>query len=301
MRWAALAVCAPELLTLFAVMQWNAANISVAEMKELGEENWSVVHAFNANAGGFIIHTPDFPAFPINAKSIYYLRSMDRIKLPKIKREDIWDRSKADLFAKWVALIQTGWLLLQCIMRVIQKLTVTPLELFTIAFIVATAFFWANKPQNVSELSVIETDWLISDVLKAAGDAAKEPYVNTPMDFVEKPVCEGWKRRPSLLYFGGLYRRPLARIPNNYSPPPPTGKEATFVWVISIVHATIHVMGWTFSFPTHAELLIWRACSITLLVVMVFGGAVPVLSTRPWFDVSFSLLWIWVREAKKPT
>ncbi|KAH0562826.1 hypothetical protein GP486_002551, partial [Trichoglossum hirsutum] len=70
-------------------------------MKELGEENWSVVHAFYANAGGFVIHTPDFPPFPINAKSIYYLRSINRIKLPNIKREDIWDHSKADLFAKW--------------------------------------------------------------------------------------------------------------------------------------------------------------------------------------------------------
>ena len=35
-RWAALAVTAPEMLTLFAVMQWNAANISVKEMRGLG-------------------------------------------------------------------------------------------------------------------------------------------------------------------------------------------------------------------------------------------------------------------------
>jgi squalene monooxygenase len=304
MRWATLAVCAPELLTLFAVMQWNAANISVAEMRELGEENWSVVHAFYANAGGFILHTPDCPAFPINAKSIYYLRSTGWIKSPMITRGNIWDRSKADLFAKGAAFVQTAWLLLQCVTRAVQQLAITPLELFTIAFIVptmATAFFWANKPQNVSEPTVIATDWLIADVLKAAGDLAKEPYVDTPMDFVEKPVWEGWKRRPSLLHFGGIHHRPLTRIPNDYSPPPPTGKEATFIWVISIVHAAVHVMGWTFSFPTHVESLIWRACSTTLLAVMVVGGAIPVLSTRPWFDFSFNLLWIWVREAKKRT
>ncbi|KAH0534047.1 hypothetical protein FGG08_007354 [Glutinoglossum americanum] len=304
MRWATLAVYAPEPLTLFAVMQWNAANISVAEMKELGEVNWSVVHAFYANAGGFVLHTPDCSAFPIDAKSIYYLRSTGWIESPKITRENIWDRSKADLFAKGVALIQTGWLLLQCIARAAQGLAITPLELFTVAFTVptiATAFFWANKPQNTSEPTTIATDWPITDVLKAAGDAAKGPYVDTPMDFVEKPVWEGWKRRPSLLHFGGLHQRPLARIPNDYSPPPPTGKEAMFAWVISIAHAAVHIMGWTFSFPTHAESLIWRACSSTLLVVMVFGGAVPVLSTRLWFDFSFNLLWIWVREAKKPT
>src|SRR4029434_6604561 len=45
-RWAALAVAAPEMLTLFAVMQWNAANISVKQMKGLGASHWTRVHAF---------------------------------------------------------------------------------------------------------------------------------------------------------------------------------------------------------------------------------------------------------------
>jgi squalene monooxygenase len=285
-------------------MQWNAANISVAEMKALGETDWTVVHAFYANAGGFILDTPDCPAFPINAKSIHYLRCTGWIAQLDITKENIWDRSKSDLFAKGFALVQTSWLLIQCIARVIQHLAVTPLELFTLAFVVptvATAFFWANKPQNIDEPAVITTEWLIADVLKSAGDLAKEPYVDTPMDFIEKPVWQGWKRRTSLLHFGGLTRRPLARIPNDYAPPPPTGKEALFVWVISVVHAGVHVIGWDLSFPTHTESLIWRISSLTLFTVMVLGGAVPVLSTREWFDFGFNLLWIWVRQAKKKT
>lgn len=302
-RWAVLAVCAPEMLTLFAVMQWNAANISVAEMKEIGESNWTIVHAFYANAGGFILETGDCPAFPINAKSIFYLRSTGWIDSPTITRENIWDRSKADLFAKGFAAFQTSWLLVQCVARAVQKIAISPLELFTIAFIlptIATAFFWANKPQNVDEPTVIRPKWLMADVLIGAGDAAKEPYVDTPMDFIEKPMWEGWKRRPSLLHYGGLHRRPLARIPNDYSPPPPTGKEAFFVWVVSVVHAGIHLIGWGFDFPTYTEALIWRVSSLILLVMMV-GGAVPVISTRPWFDFSFNLLWIWVIDARKST
>lgn len=304
LRWAILAVSAPEMLSLFAIMQWNAANISVAEMKAIGECNWTVVHAFYANAGGFVLETKDCPAFPINAKSIYYLRSTGWIDTPIITRENIWDKSKADLFAKGFAIIQTGWILIQCIARGVQRIAISPLELFTIAFILptmATAFFWANKPQNVAEPTVIKPDWLIADVLVSAGDAAKEPYVDTPMDFIEKPVWEGWKRRPSLLHFGGLHQRPLTRIPNDYSPPPPTGKEAFFVWVVSVVHAGIHLIGFAFEFPTNAEAQIWRASSITLLVVMIFGGGVPVISTQPWFDFSFNLLWIWVIDAKKST
>ncbi len=293
LRWALLAVCAPEMLTLFAVMQWNAANISVEQMNALGAEGWTKVHAFYANAGGFVLQTPDFPRFPVNAVSIHYLLAQGRIEPPTITMRDIWDRSKADRFAKGVALIQTGWMVLQITARAIMRLPITPLELFTAAFIVptlATAYFWSRKPQNVAEPTTIKISWLMSDLLKKAGDAASDPYVDTPMDFVEKPLWEGWRRRKSLLHFDGLEKRPLERIPNDYSQPPPTGWEATVVWIISVVHAAVHVLGWSFAFPTEAETIIWRASSLTLLVVMVTGGLVPVLSTRPWFDFSFSLL-----------
>ena len=303
-RWAALAVAAPEMLTLFAVMQWNAANISVKEMKSLGVEPWTMVHAFYANAGGFVLETPGFPRFPINATSVYYLCSRNMIKLPVITEQSIWDRSKADFLAKGFAFAQAGWILLQISARAGQGLTITPLELFTAAFIIpslATTYFWANKPQNVAEPTIITVNWTIGRLLLSAGDAARDPYVDTPMDFIEKPIWDGWRRLPSLLHFGGLERRPLERIPNDYSPPPPTGTEATIVWVVSVVHAMIHVLGWWFPFPTVLECVIWRVSSLTLLVVMAIGGVVPVVSTRPWFDFSFSMLWIWVREAKKKT
>ncbi len=112
LRWALLAVCAPEMLTLFAVMQWNAANISVGQMNAFGAKEWTKVHAFYANAGGFVLQTSDFPMFPINAASIHYLCAKGRIEPPTITMRDIWDRSKADRFAKGVALLQTGWMVL---------------------------------------------------------------------------------------------------------------------------------------------------------------------------------------------
>jgi squalene monooxygenase len=262
------------------------------------------VHAFYANAGGFVLETPGFPRFPVNATSIYYLCSNKWIEPPTISKENIWDRSKADLLAKGFAFTQAGWVILQICGRAAQNLTITPLELFTAAFIIpslATVYFWASKPQNVAEPTIIRVDWPISELLIAAGDAAKDPSVDTPMDFVEKPVWQGWRRLPSLLHYGGLTKRPLERIPNDYSPPPPTGIEATTVWVVSVVHALIHVLGWWFPFPTPIEAIIWRASSLTLLVVMAIGGVVPVISTQPWFDFSFSMLWIWVREAKRQT
>ncbi|CAG9983083.1 unnamed protein product [Clonostachys byssicola] len=303
-RWAALAIWAPEILTLFAIMQWNAANISVAEMKSLGFSDWTMVHAFYANAGGFVLSTPDFPPFPINATSLHYLIRTKRIDMPDITKCQIWDRSKADRLAKAAAFIQAAWLLITIIARASQSLTITPFEVFTIAFVVptlATLYFWSRKPQNVGEPITISVNWTIAELLISAGDVAKEPYVDTPLDFVEKPPWDGWRRFPSLLHFGGLQKRPLARIPNDYSPPPPTGKEATIVWVVSVVHAMIHLVSLSFPFPTQTETILWRSCSLILLVVMVVGSLVPVLSTQPWFDFTFNLIWIWTRKAKKDT
>lgn len=303
-RWAGLAVTAPEMLTLFAVMQWNAAKLSVKEMHSLGVKSWTIIHAFYANAGGFVLETPGFPPFPINATSIYYLCAKNRIEPPAITEENIWDRSKADFLAKGFAFAQAGWIILQISARAAQQLTITPLELFTAAFFVpslATMYFWASKPQNVAEPTIIRVDWTMADLLLSAGDAARDPYVDTPMDFVEKPVWDGWRRRPSLLHYGGLTKRPLERIPNDYSPPPPTGMEATIVWIVSVGHALIHVLGWWFPFPTHLEVIVWRASSLTLLIVMAIGGVVPVVSTQKWFDFSFSMLWIWVIDARRQT
>ncbi|RYP68415.1 hypothetical protein DL771_006679 [Monosporascus sp. 5C6A] len=273
-------------------------------MRALGDENWSIVHGFYANAGGFILRTPNFPDFPVNAMSMHYLCSKGYISFPEITRSDIWDRSKADLFAKGVALFQTCWLVISLIARGIQGLTITPIELFTVAFLVPTAAtftFWANKPQNVDEPTVIRVGWSLAGLLLDAGEMAKDPYVDTPMDFVEKPAWDGRKRRPSLLRYGGLERRPLARTPNDYPPAPPTGMEALFVWVISVIHAGIHLTGWNFPFSTYTEVLIWRISSLILLVVVAISGIFPILSSRKWFDFSFNPLWIWVVDARNPT
>ncbi|EXJ59052.1 hypothetical protein A1O7_06483 [Cladophialophora yegresii CBS 114405] len=300
-RWSTLAICAPEILSLFASMQWNGSLQSVREMHEMGDKDWSAVHAFFANSGGFMLESTDQPEFPVRAASIHYLRVNGWIKPPKITKEEIWDRSKADKFAKGVALTQTAWLLLQCLARVVKGLAVSPLEIFTLAFVVCTActaYFWLNKPQNVQLPTTIHMDHAIADVLLAAGDAAKDPYIDTPMDFVERPLWEQWERRPSLLAFGGLDHRPLPREPDDYAQPPPKPTLALCMWSLSMVHAGVHVLGWHFPFATTFERILWRVCSLVMLGVMCLGGVIPVISTRPNFDFRINLLWIWIRQTQ---
>lgn len=53
LRWSAVSVMAPDMLTMFAASQWLRARQSVEQMRELaGAEPWSLEHAFFANSGG---------------------------------------------------------------------------------------------------------------------------------------------------------------------------------------------------------------------------------------------------------
>jgi squalene monooxygenase len=160
-------------------------------------------------------------------------------------KEEIWDKSKSDKFAKWAAFIQSAWLILQCIGRGIQKLAITPFEIFTLAFMVctvATGYFWYHKPKDVERPVTIEVDWNISDLHLAEGGAALRPWIHTPMDFVEMKLQGHWERRPSLHSFGGL-TRPLNREPDDAAFPPPDLPLAICIWAVTMMYCGIHVSG----------------------------------------------------------
>src|SRR5260221_8668713 len=78
-------------------------------------------------------------------------RRLDQ-KLRKISEEDIKDRSKSDILSKLIAISQTTWFILQCIARGQQRLTLTELELVTLALASLNAItyvFWWHKPLGV--------------------------------------------------------------------------------------------------------------------------------------------------------
>lgn len=124
------------------------------------------------------------------------------IKVPELTTSEIWDKSKADSFAKGAALFQSLWLVMQCIARGAVGLPITPLELFTLAFVVSTVmsyFFWWRKPQNVSTHTTLVCD---SSTARIRADAGLPPngWEQTPLDWIE---AEGrmWKRRKLFRHF----------------------------------------------------------------------------------------------------
>lgn len=68
--------------------------------------------------------------------------------------EEIKDRSKADSFSKIVVLVQTLWFVMQCIARHNEHLSITELEIATLAYavpILGIYICWWNKPLGVTQ------------------------------------------------------------------------------------------------------------------------------------------------------
>ena len=268
-RWMTLAILAPELVMLFAGGQWASAKRSVAEMKELGQGKWTIVHAFYADSGGFLLHIEDNLAFPVTAKQLHYLVQKGHLAMPQITKREIWDKSKADGFAKTIASFQAGWLVAQVIARGIQHLPVTLVELSTVALLtctVATAFFWFQKPLGVETPTELHLNVSMTQMLEHVGDVAKAPFRDTPMDFVESHIYTS--RQLPLSQYWGVQGRPLPRIPNDRDPRLHNFEIILVITIPTAAFSLLHLIAWNFEFPTKTELLLWRWTCVSMSVLL---------------------------------
>ena len=89
----------------------------------------------------------------LSIKRLEDLTSEGKIRWPGISEHAIQDKSKGDFFSKGFAVLQTTWFITQCIARAVYGLTITELELATLAFAVLNGilyFLWWDKPQDVT-------------------------------------------------------------------------------------------------------------------------------------------------------
>ena len=268
-RWLTLAVLAPELLMLFACGQWASAQRSVAEMKASGYHGWTMVHAFYADMGGFLLYSHDFQPFPITAKQLHYLVSRSYLEMPKITKEEIWDKSKADMFAKTIASFQAGWLVAQVISRGIRRLPITLLELSTVALVActgATLYFWFFKPLNVDTPTPVRLKTSVAKVLAHAGKDVEGAWKDTPFDFIEPDAYTS-----SQLPFGkhlGVKERPLPRLPNDRDSQLHNLRIILVLAVPTAGFSLLHFVAWNFQFPTRVEQLMWRWTCVSMTIIL---------------------------------
>ncbi|KAL8730334.1 MAG: hypothetical protein Q9181_004693 [Wetmoreana brouardii] len=190
-RWLILGALAPETVLLASGGQWASAKRSLADMKALGFEEWTLAHGFYADSGGFLLRSLDSTPFPVTAKQIHYLVKEKYMGLPQITEKEVFDKSKADQFSKTIACLQTSWFVTECIGRAIKQLPISPLELSTCGIILCTVavyFFWLHKPLNVTAPTTLVLNYSMATILVRAGADAEKPSGTPPWILPSRPV-----------------------------------------------------------------------------------------------------------------
>ena len=273
-RWMLQTLLGPEFVVWLAVGQRYEARESVRKFKEIGYDKWSLRHAFYANMGGIHLSTTDCKPFPITARQIHYLVSEKHMPFPDISMSEVWDKSKADIFTKFVVCEQIFWFVVQVIRRLIQHLHITTLELLTLSYVIctfSTYYMWLHKPLDVETPNYIRLEVSMNEILVRAGPVAAEPYKQNPLDFVDNQAPCWWINVQKYLGFRVDPRqRPLPRFTNDKFPMVGIGLETICYFVVTHAFAGVHLAGWGIeAFPTYVERVLWRTASLVMCGCMV--------------------------------
>ena len=201
----------------------------------------------------------DEPLHPLMASDLS--RYSESFTMPT--EAEIKDRGKSDWLAKSLVLLQTSWFVMQCIARAVERLPVTHLEIVTLAYAAMNFViyvFWWNKPLNVNrpvrvfrKSSVEET---ISEARRLASETNSDA-IDTILGFIisDQDGTVNLSREDRVPRFWANSAK------NDYI-------TADLIMLgVGVCFGAIHCIAWHFSFPTHAELLIWRISSVAMTAV----------------------------------
>jgi len=116
------------------------------------KSKWTLTHGFFLQMGGFMLYENGKAKHVLGWKEFMVHYKAGRVDLSNITEACIADHSKADGFAKGLALLQTVWFITQSIARFSDKnLVLTEIELVTMALAILSLgmySLWWNKPFN---------------------------------------------------------------------------------------------------------------------------------------------------------
>ncbi|KAJ2936537.1 hypothetical protein H1R20_g561, partial [Candolleomyces eurysporus] len=268
---------APELVLVFAYRQWEGVRL----LRKLHGEEWGRVQCHFIQMGGVVIkHKGQLRAIELSKVEEHKLG--DVINRSSLREADLLDRSKGDELSKGLVVIQTTWFIISCCARAIQRLTITNLEVITLAYAALNGimyFFWWNKPLNVRvpmEIEIKDED-LFNQVSRVRLPEEEESErARTIMDIMSLP----WTlARTTVRYFARTTSKLSGSNVKKVNPLYYTfqGRDLTIggkqplkgmlkSFAITSLKASafgaIHCIAWSFPFPTTVARDLWRVSSV---------------------------------------
>lgn len=296
-----LGIFSPEMLVLHAYYEHMIARRDVKWMREHGHEGWTMTHAFFADMGGFV--TEDGRELRSGfALHDTLLRSPNPGWVDFEELEyDIADRTKADLLFKIITSIQVLRFFVEVIVRTILKLPVAPLETVTCAYVICTLLYyglWIPKPYNVNEHIVIrmqpatlrrarkieESDVDAREKTSRMPPAFKRFWDKYIVPCLEPHMTEADRQHGS----ANLYQSSPCELFIHH---------ALQLWhilttIVDMTHGSLiaaaagllvglaHLACWNVEFPNNNGQVLWRYCSVALIVlpvvvfIIILGAAI---------------------------
>ncbi|KAK4110695.1 hypothetical protein N656DRAFT_713149 [Canariomyces notabilis] len=274
----------PNYLFAIALGQLSSARRSVKLFAQLPHPNhdgeWTLVHGFFADMGGFLLADPDYPPFPVNSEQLYYLVRNGHMDFPSLTKVDIKARSQTDGLSKVITLWQMFWFSVAELQRLREGLPMTTFELTALSFaltMLITSLCWFFKPTiNQPTILHLKHGRSVQSIRSIARNSTHpdlpSTWYRTPLDFISPSrrfrIDVHWSYYAQLTYmvhlplFGReIKTRPWDRLPS----------DAWLVidrdllapgFVVVAASSLAPLAAWSFYFPTEAEKMAWRACSI---------------------------------------
>ncbi|KUJ13376.1 uncharacterized protein LY89DRAFT_785094 [Mollisia scopiformis] len=238
------------------------------------EVEWTLIHCYFANMGGFAVRQTSTPSQVDNqsaennsdaelqrrasSMTSFPLTTAQLVKgwrdciIPSFTEADIQDKSKSDFFTKLIAVVQISSLVFSIITRSVRHLAFSQLETLTLAFaicgVLTYAFYW-YKPQNVGTPFIVD--------LHYDGDLEFHQTFETMASVLTNAKLNTEKG-------------PRKRIPNDNIPPMEPQTTHTAIYLLAILSAgfgSLHAIAWNFDFPTSIEKTFWRVATLVSIIV----------------------------------
>jgi hypothetical protein len=226
-----------------------------------------MAQSFYAVMGGYRVQHGTWSKLLTPEGVAYLLKRVPDADL--LSKSDVEKLAKADGFAKLVACIQAGWLIVHSIARATQNLPISELEIATLS-LVANAFvtylLWWEKPYDVNQRMVFTLD--DTSAFNADFLGGHSPYFHHD-DKLGLPTVEIKGR---YFLYGGM----------------------TFFGVIC---GGVHCFAWNFEFASPKEQLLWRVCSLLVTTSGVPGGIVFTLITKSERIFDEGSWWMYLQHA----
>ncbi|MCJ1234031.1 hypothetical protein MMC14_001989 [Varicellaria rhodocarpa] len=250
--WMLLAVIAPEVLLHDAMYAYLGARSLRKDLLLHGGEEWTLTHTQFVYAQGFYTRASHKEA--PSSKLLDLVRS-GRVTGPPISEDELSSRGKSDVVVKMIAILQITWFGLQTLVRAIQHYQITPLEILTTAFIFCSLFiyrlYW-NKTQGVDYPTLVH----VRGATPVSKDAEVQASSASRIIESSKTNQDNWD---------------WAEI---------------FFFLSACAFGVIHCLAWTSSFPTPAERLAWRICSLAMTALPILMLMFVPLSRTPGIILS---------------